>query len=104
MSMDTAWPDNILPALKRRLAAEDRSAMVGLHPRIVEGLRQLAAEEHSRRESAAGVGQAQRLVALCEQWTVRTEAEPDAVCDAGPIYAVIVPVGDALTILDTPED
>lgn len=54
------WPENILPAIRRRAAEPTPATMIDLHPQILKGLRQLAADE-------PGGGPATRLLAACER-------------------------------------
>jgi len=78
------WPGNILPALRRRAAeAQTTATLVELHPKILEGLRQLAADE-------PGDGPATRLLVTCEE---RPTTSGGAMAAAGELLAALEGVG-----------
>ncbi|MDX3661312.1 hypothetical protein PV646_28740 [Streptomyces sp. ID05-26A] len=73
--MDITWPDNIFPALRKQAGAVAASAMLDLHPRIVEGLHELAATDERGR----------RMVELCETWSTG----PGALVPAGEVLEIV---------------
>lgn len=84
MKESAVWPYNIVPALRNQAAEAERSAMLGVHPRIVDGLRELAGlEPRSAR--------AHQLVALCDQWP---EIGGGALLPAGEVLDIVGAEGE----------
>lgn len=61
MRESAVWPYNIVPALRKRAAEQDHEVLLDLHPRIVDGVRELAGLEPGSERAA-------RLVWLVDQF------------------------------------